>query len=84
MNRWTQGPTNPKKIVLTVNQKETVATCTTAGAAALIIHRLANYGPMVEALKVLVLTPGILAHLEAHDPKALEQAKDALRQAGEI
>jgi len=33
---------------------------------------------------VLVLTPGILAHLEAHDPKALEQAKDALRQAGEI
>ena len=52
MNRWTIDPTNRRKIVLTVNQEKKVATCDTAGAAALILHRMSNYGPLVEALKI--------------------------------
>lgn len=35
-----------------------------------------------DALKVLVLTPGIRAHLEATDPKALAQAEKALAETG--
>ena len=86
MNRWTQDPTNRRKIVLTVNQKETVAMCNTAGAAALIVHRLANYGPLVNALKELV-------HGATHTPALdsseewtalIKEATAALRQAGEI
>jgi hypothetical protein len=34
--------------------------------------------PVAEALQVLVQTPGIRAHLEAHDPQALKQALAAL------
>lgn len=34
---------------------------------------------VVDAVKVLVLTPNIRLHLEAHDPKALEQALNAIR-----
>lgn len=38
----------------------------------------AEAGRLVNALTVLVETPGIRAHLEATDPKALEQARLAL------
>jgi len=34
------------------------------------------------ALLVMLLTPHIRAYLEAYDPKALEQAKDALVASG--
>src|SRR5262245_35934754 len=34
---------------------------------------------VLAALQVMILTPGIRAHLEAHDPKALEQAEAAIR-----
>lgn len=33
---------------------------------------------LLAALKVMTLTPGILAHLEAHDPMALKQARAAI------
>lgn len=36
---------------------------------------------LLAALKVMVLTPGILAHLEATDPMALEQARAAIAKA---
>ena len=35
-----------------------------------------------DALLVMVLTPHILAYLEAHDPMALKQAKEALVAVG--
>jgi hypothetical protein len=37
---------------------------------------------LIRALQVLVLDPRILAYLRRTDPKALAQARDALRQAG--
>ena len=36
---------------------------------------------LLAALKVIVLTPGILAHLEATDPMALDQARAAIAKA---
>lgn len=36
---------------------------------------------LLAALKVMTLTPGILAHLEAHDPMALKQARAAIARA---
>lgn len=41
-----------------------------------------NNRKIVAALKVLVLTPHINRYLSTHDPKALEQAKQALRDSG--
>ena len=35
-----------------------------------------------DALMVMVLTPHILAYLQAHDPMALKQAKEALIAVG--
>ena len=37
---------------------------------------------LVNALGVLVLTPHILTYLQDHDPMALLQAKDALKDMG--
>lgn len=34
---------------------------------------------MYNALQVITLTPGILEHLEASDPQALKQCRDALQ-----
>lgn len=42
---------------------------------------IASAPDLLEALLVLTLTPGILAHIEAHDPKALNQARAAIAQA---
>lgn len=39
-------------------------------------------GLLIAALAVLVLTPKTRDHLEANDPKGLEQALDALKAAG--
>jgi hypothetical protein len=43
-------------------------------------HR--NWGPTVRALGVMVLDPKIRSFLEREDPKALEQAIQALEEEG--
>jgi orotidine-5'-phosphate decarboxylase len=46
-----------------------------------IAHTLAATPDLQRALQVMILTPGIRAHLEATDPKALEQAERAIAKA---
>lgn len=46
------------------------------------LNQVRNTGPkLLAALKVLTLTPHILAYLEANDPKALAQARAAVTEA---
>jgi hypothetical protein len=50
-----------------------------------INSRIAGMTPnqkVIAALQVLVLTPHIRGYLERSDPKALQQAREALRDAG--
>ena len=40
-----------------------------------------SHADLLAAIQVMVLTPGILAHLAATDPMALEQARAAIAKA---
>ena len=44
-------------------------------------HLMAAAPTLLVAIQVMVLTPGILAHLAATDPMALEQARAAIAKA---
>lgn len=62
---------------LAAAQKPTVAQKQTA-----VAQKPSSYDvSMYKALQVIVLTPHILDYLVKNDPKALEQAKNAIKQA---
>ena len=82
-SRWMKDPNNPRRIVSKLYPEQKVATCSTKGTAALILHRMEHYYPMLEAAKDLLRGATFedgLGVILTQDAEALEAAITAAEE----